>query len=157
MPLGTKPNDTEIDKWMFCFPRTKYDLFQVPDTISYSNKCNAELFEICNTTKLVTYLHGFIQELGQVPKRCPTILTDSESSVNTLHKPVSEQYKYIAVPIHFVKEKIEHKQVKVVYIKRNQNSADLLTKQADLKTFQQLWTAVSTPFQWIHKRVRYTQ
>lgn len=115
-----------------------------------TSAASAELMEIYNTCKTLVSIKHLCNEIDVKTEQIPVILTDSLSSVQTLGKPVSELQKHLSVYIHFLKENIQNKMVKVVFVNRSQNIADIQTKQGTKKEFQSLWKAAQEPLTWKH-------
>ena len=112
---------------------------------------NAELIEVYRTTKQLVYIAGQLKEVG-VQDLITVILTDSQTSVDTTKRAVTEKSKHMSIYIHYIKEQLGKKFL-VKHISREYNFADMLTKQSDRATFERYWRAASTPFRWIHKLV----
>ena len=120
-------------------------------TVTATAAASAELIEIYRTTKQLVHISGLLKEIG-VQELTTVILTDSQSSVDTTKRAVTERSKHMAVYIHYIKEKLG-KRFLVKHIPRQSNFADMLTKQSNKETFDRYWHAASTPFQWVHKLV----
>ena len=111
----------------------------------------AELYELLRTTKMLLYLRGIFKDFGEKDVDL-AILTDSSSTVGTVNNPSSSRYKYLSVYLQFIKQTVDKEDLKVVHLNRKWNFADLLTKQADVETFQRLLQLAMSPFAWIHKK-----
>ena len=110
----------------------------------------AELFEMVDVAKTLLYLRGLLTDIGEGEMET-TILTDSLSSVRTSHNPTSMRYRYLLVYLSFLRQLVKDKVLRVLFLKRIQNFADLVTKQATLKEFLSLSKLAFGPFHWQHK------
>ena len=109
----------------------------------------AELFEMVRTAKKMTYVRGLLFDMG-CTKVDMVILTDSQSSVSTAHNPVSVRYRYLSVYIALLRRMVSKKMLRVVFMRRKDNFADLLTKQSSRKVFEYLLMLALSPFVWRH-------
>ena len=110
----------------------------------------AELFEVIKSTKMLLHLKGLAEDMKERDIEV-ALLTDSSSSVGTVHSPVTSKYKYLSVYITFVKNIVAEVGLKVVHLLRDHNFADLMTKQSDFATFSNMWKGATEPFQWRHE------
>ena len=111
----------------------------------------AELFEIYRTSKQLVYLKGLLGDMGEKDTSI-TILTDSDSSVKTVHNPISSRYKYLSVYVNFLKQQMKAHGLSVIFLSREHNFADLLTKQNTKEVFEALRKKLWTPFKWTHRQ-----
>ena len=83
------------------------------------------------------WLRNVLGELG-FPQRAPTILRmDNSAAIDLAHDPVSHaSSKHIKRRELFIRELVNDKVVKPLYIKTNQNVADIFTKPLPRKDFQ---------------------
>ena len=65
----------------------------------------AELFEITRTAKEVRAMKGLVREAGREVNAA--ILTDSKSSVDTSHNPISTRYNYLSAIVAFLKRQVD--------------------------------------------------
>ena len=112
----------------------------------------AELIEIFRTSKKLQTFVGLLHDFN-ITNVKTAILTDSSSSVNTVHKPVTSRYKHMSVFIHYIRNQIERNDLQCLWINRKENVADLMTKQNNRNEFEKLLKAALTPFKWIHRKV----
>ena len=113
----------------------------------------AELNEIYRSSKKLLHYDGMFRDFGERNVQS-TILTDSSSSINTVYNPVSARYKFLAVRIHFLKQQVQIGKIRVIYMRRWYNLADLMTKQNSPQEFSRLWTMAQSPFRWVHTKHR---
>ncbi len=109
----------------------------------------AELTELFYTAKNMEHLSGFIKELG-VKIRSNVILTDSITTVNTLEKPLQKEQKHLSVYIAYLKELINRLPLKLLFIKREFNIADLMAHQSSTQDFIKMVQQLQQPFEWRH-------
>ena len=100
---------------------------------------------------MMLYIKGLLQDMGE-PTMDIAILTDSKSSVGTAYSPISARYRYISVTITFLKQLIAQENLKLVHLPRQNNFADLMTKQNDVQTYKMLKQLAFSPFQWTHRK-----
>ena len=112
----------------------------------------AELHEIFQTAKQIFIMFSMCKEL-KVKINVPTILTDSSSSVRTLEKSTQALQKHLGVYVHYLKELKERIGLKVIFIKRNENIADLQTKQPSKNDFIRTVKKLQEPFEWRHVKI----
>ena len=65
----------------------------------------AELYEIVRTAKVMLYIKGLLQDMGE-PVMDIAILTDSKPSAGTAYSPISARYRDISVTINLLKQVI---------------------------------------------------
>eukprot|EP00924_Labyrinthula_sp_SR-Ha-C_P003029 augustus_masked-scaffold_58-processed-gene-0.13-mRNA-1 protein AED:1.00 eAED:1.00 QI:0/0/0/0/1/1/2/0/460 len=78
-----------------------------------TSAASAELMEIHSTAKQLQGIAGLCKDLHCELDSSPVILTDSETCVNTLEKPVTAKQKHLSVQIHFLKDLVKEKKLKV--------------------------------------------
>eukprot|EP00924_Labyrinthula_sp_SR-Ha-C_P010163 augustus_masked-scaffold_66-processed-gene-0.83-mRNA-1 protein AED:1.00 eAED:1.00 QI:0/0/0/0/1/1/3/0/1297 len=118
-----------------------------------TSAASAELMEIHSTAKQLQGIAGLCKDLHCELDSSPVILTDSETCVNTLEKPVTAKQKHLSVQIHFLKDLIREKKLKVFYVKRDFNVADLQTKQPTKVDFKKLWKQANDKLYYKHVKV----
>jgi hypothetical protein len=68
-----------------------------------------------------------------------TIFQDNRSCIKIAQDPsVSDRTKHIDIRHHFIKERIELEQVKLIYVPTSHMVADILTKPLQISQFRQL-------------------
>ena len=53
---------------------------------------------------------------------------DNQSCIKKCHNPVMHNSKHIDAKLHFIRETVENKEVKVHYVPSEEMTADILTK-----------------------------
>lgn len=67
------------------------------------------------------------------------IFCDNTSAISVSKNPVMHsKTKHIPIKLHFVREKVEDKKVKMEYIKSKENIADIFTKPLTKEAFEYL-------------------
>jgi len=118
------------------------------NTIATSSAA-AELTQIFYTAKNLEHLTMFITELN-VKLQSVAILTDSITSVNTLEKPIQRKQKHLSIYIAYVKQLQDKLGLKLLYINRKFNIADIMVKQGVTKEFISMVKQLQEPFFWRH-------
>ena len=103
------------------------------------------------STKTLLAVRGLLRDLSFTVHKT-AVLTDSAATIRTLHNPVSTRYKFLGIYIHFVKELVTRMGLEIHHLNRDQNAADLLTKQSRTHEFQRLLELALPPFSWKHVR-----
>ena len=75
-----------------------------------TSSASAELVEIYETAKTLQSMFGLCMELGVDVEAPPVILADSETTIRTLKKPLTEAQKHLGFCIAFLKQVILWKQ-----------------------------------------------
>ena len=95
----------------------------------------AEFMAASHAVKELTWLRGFLEELGVSPWSI-TLHCDNQGCIANLKNPLNSKYtKHIAVRFHFAREAIAKGQVDIRYITSALNVADILTKALPKGTF----------------------
>eukprot|EP00924_Labyrinthula_sp_SR-Ha-C_P006333 augustus_masked-scaffold_31-processed-gene-3.66-mRNA-1 protein AED:1.00 eAED:1.00 QI:0/0/0/0/1/1/3/0/1177 len=118
-----------------------------------TSAAGAELIEIYKTAKHLQGIYGLCMDLDCKVKLPSVIFTDSLSSTKTLEKTVSPEQKHMSVAIHFLKGLIRSGKLKVIFIKREFNIADLQTKQNPRAEFEKLWNMTHSRMKWQHLKI----
>ncbi len=129
-----------------------------PSLISYkmrqqrqvaTSSAASELCELFQTAKTIRVMYSMLKEL-QVEVKDPVLLTDSASCVRTIQKSTQADQKHLGVYVHYLKELKAEIGLKIYYIPREENLADMFTKQVSTKEFISICKKLSEPFEWIH-------
>jgi hypothetical protein len=103
-------------------------------TIALSS-AEAEYMAISDCSRQAVWLRSLLKELGWFIGPV-TISGDSQSAIFLASNPVQEKRtKHIDIKYHFIREKIEEKQVQLRFVKGEENPADLLTKNLSHNKF----------------------
>ena len=115
-----------------------------------TSAAEAELTAIYTASKKLQYFKGLLDELDMSPEKI-SVLTDSAASIQTVHNAVSPRYKFLGIYIWFLKQLIKMVGLKLYFLNRSLNFADLLTKQSATHIFLNLWNQAQPPLQWKHQ------
>ena len=116
--------------------------------ISWSSKCQAtvalssteaEYMALTQATKEAIWLRSLLAELNYT-QECPTTLfEDNQSAIALARNPVHHaRSKHIDIQHHFVREKIESKEIEISYMATDEMIADALTKPLARPKFAKL-------------------
>ncbi len=130
--------------FIFLGPSLVHSKCKVQKNIATSSAA-AELAEMFSAGKTIDHIFQFCKEL-EVPLRNPAILTDSISSVNTLEKPLQKAQKHLGVYIHYLRELNQRIGLKLLYICRKYNIADLNNKHGAAEDFVRLIKLIKGPY-----------
>eukprot|EP00253_Pinus_taeda_P015549 PITA_15549 len=97
-------------------------------TIALSS-CEAEYQALCVATCEAIWLRRLLNDVGQEQKNSTSIKSDNQSTVKLAHNPVfHKNTKHIDTQLHFIREKVQSKEIIVEYCKTCDNVADIFTK-----------------------------
>jgi hypothetical protein len=97
-------------------------------TIALSST-EAEYMAATQAAKEAIWLRRLLAELGQGPSEPTTVYEDNQSAIALAQNPVHHQRtKHIDIQYHFVRERVEAKDIKLEYISTADQLADLCTK-----------------------------
>ena len=88
----------------------------------------AEYMAMCTLAEELKWLVQFLTEIGEEVEICPVIYTDNQASKLIAQAETgTKRTKHIDIRYHFIRNELEKGALKVKWIPRAQNSADLLT------------------------------
>ena len=97
-------------------------------TVALSS-CEAEYHALCAATCEAIWLRRLINDAGKEQKNSTSIKSDNQSTIKLAYNPVfHKNTKHIDTQFHFVREKIQSKEIIVEYCKTCDNMADIFTK-----------------------------
>jgi hypothetical protein len=106
--------------------------------VSWSNKkqpivslssTEVEYKALCSATCEAIWLRWILEDVGEEQKVPTIIKCDNQSSIKLENNPVYHaKSKHIETHHHFVREKIQSKEIDLVYCNTNDNVADIFTK-----------------------------
>ena len=77
----------------------------------------------------LTWICSILKELDVKLQNTPLLLSDSTSAAAIATNPVMHsKTKHIEIDIHFVRDKVERKEVEIAFVSTNDQVADILTK-----------------------------
>ena len=90
--------------------------------------CEAEYMALCAASNEASWSRMYLDELGFLTKTV-TVHADNQSAIAMGKKPVlNQRTKHILTKYHVVRDYIRKKVVKPVYVKSENNTADIMTK-----------------------------
>jgi hypothetical protein len=90
---------------------------------------DAEYMAACAATQEAVYLRRLLEGLGYKQEGATLILEDNQGCIALSENPVNHQRtKHIDVQYHFVRERVESGEVRLVYVPTEHQLADILTK-----------------------------
>jgi hypothetical protein len=97
-------------------------------TVALSS-CEAEYQALCAATCEAIWLRRLLKDAGKEQKNPTSIKSDNQSTIKLAYNPVfHKNTKHIDTQFHFVREKIQSKEIVVEYCKTCDNVADIFTK-----------------------------
>ena len=93
------------------------------------SSCEAEYIAATSATCQGVWLNRLISELKGVAERPMKLLVDNQSAIILCKNPVHHnRNKHIDTRYHFIRQCVEEKRIEVVYVKTEDQLADVLTK-----------------------------
>lgn len=122
-------------------------IFLGPNLVSWSSKkqplvarssAKAEYRGLANATAELMWIQSLLREL-RVTHQVPVLLCDNQSAVAIAHNPVlHSRTKHLELDIHFVREKVLSKALRIVHVPASYQLADVLTKPLPASQFSAL-------------------
>ena len=98
----------------------------------------AEYMAVCGATQEAFYLRALLLDLGYKQEMPTIIYQDNQGSIAMLRNAIiSQRTKHIDIKYHFVREKVEEKQITLEYIPIKKMVADCLTKPVTKNVYEQ--------------------
>ena len=83
---------------------------------------------LTHATKEVIWLKALLEELGY-PQGTTTLFGDNQSSLSIAKNPIHHsRTKHIDIQHHFIRDKVESKEVELIYMSTDEMIGDILTK-----------------------------
>eukprot|EP00253_Pinus_taeda_P020331 PITA_20331 len=93
------------------------------------SSCEAEYQALCAATCEAIWLRRLFNNAGEEQKESTIIKTDNQSTIKLAYNPVfHKNTKHIDTQIHFVREKLQSKEICVEYCKTCDNMGNIFTK-----------------------------
>ncbi|CAB3978840.1 Hypothetical predicted protein [Paramuricea clavata] len=75
------------------------------------------------------YLRALLKDFGFPMEKATDIGEDNQSCIKMCHNPVMhKRSKHIDTKLHFIRERVENKEIKILYVPNEEMTADILTK-----------------------------
>ena len=95
-------------------------------------------------------MRGILEDMGEEQKEPIVINCDNQSSIKLANYPMYHaRTKHIEIQHHFVREKIQSKEIDLIYCNTDENMADIFTKplgKAKFEICRELLGVVENPF-----------
>jgi hypothetical protein len=127
---------TPIDRWWE----------KVYSVVSWSSKrqptasrssAEAEYRDVANTTAECIWLRQLLGELHSPIQRATVVFCDNVSTVYMSRNPVHHKCtKHIELDIHFVRERVQTGELRVLHVPTDEQYADIMTKGLTTRTFE---------------------
>lgn len=106
-------------------------------TVSRSS-AEAEYRSLASVTCEVIWLHNLLLDFG-ITKQPTLLYCDNKAAIHIATNPTfHERTKHVEIDLHFVREKVENGDLKLIHVRSNHQLADLLTKALPRAAFLQL-------------------
>ena len=91
----------------------------------------AEYMAMSDTSRQIMWITNLYIEIG-LPQGSIDLLCDNQGAIFSASNPVTQhKSKHIAIRYHYIRERVENKDINLYYIPTNQQVADLMTKNLD--------------------------
>jgi len=106
-------------------------------TVSLSST-EAEYKALCNATCEAVWLRRILEDTGNKQMKATVLKCDNQSSIKLAHNPIYHaRTKHIEIQHHFVREKIQSKEIDLIYCNTTDNVADIFTKPLGKMNFEE--------------------
>jgi hypothetical protein len=90
-----------------------------------------------NATKEAIWLRTLLTDLGFGPTQATVIHADNQGCIALAKNPVSHsRAKHIDIRHHFIRERVEHREIELQYVSTKDMLADIFTKQLPREAFE---------------------
>ena len=112
-------------------------------TVSRSS-AEAEYRGVSNVVAEICWLRNLLLELGHHPTRTSLVYNDNVSAIYMSENPIQHQRtKHIEIDIHFVREKVQRGQIRVLHVPSRYQLADIFTKGLPSVLFRDFRSSLS--------------
>ena len=106
-------------------------------TVSLSST-KAEYKALCNATCEVVWLRRILEDIGNKQMKPIVLKCDNQSSIKLAHNSIYHaRTKHIEIQHHFVREKIQSKEIDLSYCNTTDNVVDIFTKPLGKMNFEE--------------------
>jgi hypothetical protein len=103
------------------------------------SSAEAEYRAMASTVSELTWIKQVLANLNIKVEEPMKMLCDNQSARHIATNPVfHERTKHIEVDCHFVREKVQSKEIKTPFVKSENQLADILTKGLNVKAFENI-------------------
>jgi len=100
------------------------------------SSAEAEYVAASRAVSQAVWLRRIIEDLGEKQEGPTIVYCDSRSAIAISENPVShERTKHIAIKYHYIREAIEHEEVKMEFCRSEQQLANIFTKALPREKF----------------------
>jgi hypothetical protein len=104
-----------------------------------ASSCEAEYIAAFETTKEAIWLRALLTGINITPTNPTRIMCDNNASINLSEDPtLHTRVKHIDINYHFLRERVQSKEVLLSYIRSKENIADIFTKPLEKYQFIKL-------------------
>jgi transposase InsO family protein len=104
-----------------------------------SSSCEAEYTAAFESSKEAIWLRMVLTSINLPPSGPTTILCDNNAAINLSEDPsLHQRVKHVDIKYHFLRERVQSKEIKLSYVNTNDNIADIFTKALDKIKFKRL-------------------
>jgi hypothetical protein len=118
-------------------------------TVSLSTT-EAEYKALCSTTCEAVWMRRILEDMGEEQKAPTVINCDNQSSIKLANNPMYHaRTKHIEIQHHFVRKKIQSKEIDLIYCNTDENMANIFIKplgKAKFEICRDLLGVVENPF-----------
>ncbi|XP_074363907.1 secreted RxLR effector protein 161-like [Apium graveolens] len=108
------------------------------DSVAQSS-AEAEYVAAALATSQAIWLRRILEDIDERQRNATEMLCDNKSAISMAKNPIYNSCtRHIAVKHHFIREKIEENEIKLVYYKSEEQVADIFTKALPKEKFQML-------------------
>ena len=100
------------------------------------SSAEAEFRDISKGVYELLWLRSLLNEIGYTPSNEMNLYCDNRAAIQIAQNLVQhDQTKHVEIDIHFIKEKFEAKIIKLLFVKSEDQLADVLTKAVSSRMF----------------------
>jgi hypothetical protein len=136
--------DVDVRKsttWVIFLVNSPITWQSMKQKVMTQSSCESEYIAVANATCQVLWLAWVLAEVQGPAPSTPLLRVDNKSDIALIKNPVLHgQNKHIEVKYHLVRESIENGQIKVEFIRSEEQLGDILIKPLSRVKFLELRT-----------------